>query len=372
MNEATANGENDSDTPTKGGEDKVEDKPSEPNPSLKVEKTTTSTPEEGEAYKLGETIEYKIVVTNDGNLTIKNVVVEDEFTDDEWKVETMAPGAVAEFTTSHVVDEDDILAGTVVNEATANGENDSDTPTKDGEDEVDDKPSEPNPHLTIVKSIANIEEEPYKIGDVIEYTFEIINDGNLTITDIVVEDMLYSEANAEGKLTVITLDEGADTLKPGESMEVVGKYTYTVVPEDVLPPYDEEGNDREHFVNNTAVAKGVVELDPTIEAVSEEASAVAELEHKVRIRFFDKVLGDFVAEYYVPYGGSLAEPHPPKDHKGYDFVGYEGGVWENVTTDQHIFLVYKKRSNWHPDLTILDADIPLAGGYISTVGDCFD
>ena len=44
---------------------------------LTVSKETTSEPENGEKYALGETINYLITVTNDGNLTLTNVKVTD-------------------------------------------------------------------------------------------------------------------------------------------------------------------------------------------------------------------------------------------------------------------------------------------------------
>ena len=51
-NEATADGENASDEPTDPGDDEVEDPTEDPHPSLSVEKTTTTTPANGENYVL--------------------------------------------------------------------------------------------------------------------------------------------------------------------------------------------------------------------------------------------------------------------------------------------------------------------------------
>ena len=100
----------------------TEDPTDHPNGHLTVTKETTSTPANGEAYALGETITYKITAANDGNLTLKNVVVTDELTGDEWTIDSLAPGQSSEaFTASHKVTQKDILNGSVVNEATAAG-----------------------------------------------------------------------------------------------------------------------------------------------------------------------------------------------------------------------------------------------------------
>ena len=145
-NVATANGENpteDPDDPDDPFEDDVEDPTEEANPHMTVEKTTTSRPANGESYVLGETITYKITVTNDGNVTFTDVKVDDELTDLHETIKSLAPGESAEFETSYVVTEEDQAAGSVKNVATANGENPTDDPTDPFEDEVEDPVEEP-------------------------------------------------------------------------------------------------------------------------------------------------------------------------------------------------------------------------------------
>ena len=93
----------------------------EKNGHMTVTKTSTSEPASADGYMLGETIEYRIVVTNDGNLTMTNVKVEDELTGLNETIDSLAPGEEKEFTTSYVVTEKDVEAGSVVNVATAKG-----------------------------------------------------------------------------------------------------------------------------------------------------------------------------------------------------------------------------------------------------------
>ena len=211
--------------------DDTVDELEEPNGHLTITKTTTSTPENGETYALGETIKYEITAANDGNLTLKNAVVIDDLTGDEWTIESLAPEASKTFEASYTVTEDDIHNGTVVNEATATAE--SDDPDNDPvvvpgttEDETDAE----TPDLAIAKSIVTQKTE-YQIGDTIEYQIKVTNTGNVTQNDIVVEDQLHAAGDivitdvkgADGKINgaEVTLD----TLAPGEAATISCEYT---------------------------------------------------------------------------------------------------------------------------------------------------
>ena len=188
------------------------------NPHLTVEKTTTSTAEaEDGKYALGEKITYKITVTNDGNLTITDVVVTDELTGDEWKIASLGVGDSKEFTAEYVVTEDDILAGKVVNEATATGDNPSDDPTEDEPGTKEDPTEDPKPHLTVEKEATSTpaDGKAYKAREKVTYKITVTNDGNLTITNVKVSDELTGDT-----WTV-------DALKPGESKEFTAEYTVT-------------------------------------------------------------------------------------------------------------------------------------------------
>ena len=166
---------------------------------------------------LGETITYKITVTNDGNLTITNIVVTDELTGDEWTIDSLAPGESQEFTAEYVVTEADILAGEVLNVATATGDSpdpdEPDVPVDPGEDP---EPTEdPNGHITIEKEVVGAT-EGYVKGDTVEYKITVTNDGNLTITNIVVTDELTGD-----EWTI-------DSLAPGASKTFSVSYIVTV------------------------------------------------------------------------------------------------------------------------------------------------
>ena len=103
-----------------------EDKNNDSIPHLTVIKKSTSTPASEDGYKPGETITYELTVTNDGNVTVTDIVLSDELTgntgDTAFTVSSLAPGQTSTaFTASYTVTMEDGAAGTVHNEATATG-----------------------------------------------------------------------------------------------------------------------------------------------------------------------------------------------------------------------------------------------------------
>nr|MCR5006139.1 DUF11 domain-containing protein [Clostridiales bacterium] len=88
---------------------------------------------EKDSYTEGDTIEYEITITNDGNMTLKNITVSDELTGDEWKIDELAPGKSETFNAEYKVTAEDAKAGSVKNVATATGE----TVDPDGEPEIE-------------------------------------------------------------------------------------------------------------------------------------------------------------------------------------------------------------------------------------------
>ncbi len=233
VNDVTATGTPPGDEDPPEDDDKVEDPTDEPKPSLDVTKETTSTPADGKAYVLGEKITYKVIATNDGNLTLTNVIVKDDMTGDKWTVETMEPGDSKDFTAEHIVIEEDILAGTVVNNVTATGTPPGDEDPPEDDDKVEDPPEDPNGHLTVIKeTTSETPEGGYKLGETLDYKITVVNDGNLTITDIITTD---ERTGDEWKI---------DSLAPGESKEYTASTTVT------------EGDILSGHIINEATAKG--------------------------------------------------------------------------------------------------------------------
>ena len=163
----------------------------EPREGVALVKSVTSGDKE---YKYGETITYTVQVTNTGNVTLTNVEVTDTNSVEQTAIVEgeLAPGATGEVTFTHVVDEDDVKEGSVVNVATV-GEDESNEVTTDVEG--------PREGVTLVKSVTSGDKE-YKYGETITYTVQVTNTGNVTLTNVEVTDTNSVEQTAivEGEL----------------------------------------------------------------------------------------------------------------------------------------------------------------------------
>ena len=98
--------------------------------------TKTSNVPDGQKAALGQTITYTIKVQNAGNVPYTNVKVEDPLTGLTETIETLPVGETQTFTTEYVVTEADVLKGSVLNTATATGD--------EIKDPKSDEPKEPN------------------------------------------------------------------------------------------------------------------------------------------------------------------------------------------------------------------------------------
>ena len=220
MNVATAKGKSsDPETPEVPADpSEVETDTVEREPHLMLTKIVTNQPADSEGYALGETVAYQITVTNNGNLTITDIVVTDKLTGDQWKIASLAPGESKNFETTYTVTEADVIAGSVLNVATAKGKSpdpeNPDVPTEPGEVEVPTDSS--RSHLKLEKKAVNVPASgKYRLGDTIVYQITVTNDGNLTLTDVVVKDRLTGDT-----WTV-------PILEPGQSETFTTKYVVT-------------------------------------------------------------------------------------------------------------------------------------------------
>jgi gliding motility-associated-like protein/uncharacterized repeat protein (TIGR01451 family) len=179
----------------------------------------------------GDTVTYTFVVTNTGNVDLTKITLADNNA-------TVVGGPIAllrpnekdsnTFTATHVITQSDIDTGYVYNTAIVSGT----TPTDVIVNGISSDPTPcttcpiiptcttctitelaQNPSMVIVKTSTT--ENYSNVGDVLNYTIKITNNGNVTLNQIVVTDPLTG------------LDSTLDKLEPGMSREYVQNYSVT-------------------------------------------------------------------------------------------------------------------------------------------------
>ena len=222
----------------KNAEPEPEPEPEEILPAYTIVKATTSkAKDEDGKYTAGETITYKITVTNTGNITLSNIVVSDELTGDEWTIESLDPGDAKEFTTSYVVTEADAAAGKVVNVATGTAED-----PRNPEPDPDDPDSEVPEYPPLEPEKPGTTEDPTKETD-IEITPITVNvppvikelKGDDPSTDaefrftFTRDDASYPMPNGARGDTLTLSVTGAGQVEVGQIVfDQAGTYSYTV------------------------------------------------------------------------------------------------------------------------------------------------
>jgi len=208
---------------------------------LTVEKATNGqdadTAAEGPLVPVGAAVTWTYVITNNGNVDLVGVDVVDDQVGDICTIGALAVGDSRTCTADGVATE-----GRYVNEATASGI----TPTGETVDDTD--PSHyfgANPGIGITKLVDG-EAAPgdgpvLPVGSEAEFTFIVVNTGNVALDDVAVTDSVFGDVCTIGRLDVLA--------------EQTCALTWTV----------EAGQHR-----NTATATGT---DPTGQNVSDEDAA---------------------------------------------------------------------------------------------------
>ncbi|NRD20649.1 gliding motility-associated C-terminal domain-containing protein, partial [Winogradskyella eckloniae] len=215
-----------SDTSDDGIDDdgNVEDDPTEiiitSDPKINLIKTILpleDTNGDGIAGGVDDIINYVFIVENTGNVTLYDIVVEDNLPNLNLMggpILELLPGAIdsTTFTATYLITQEDINIGTVTNSASVRGEqpggdiNDilddivdtSDDPNdnSDNDDNGDGEPDDPT--IVILNSIFDLEvtkvvdEVQPLIGDLVTFTIEVANIGNVTATNIVIDEQIPS------------------------------------------------------------------------------------------------------------------------------------------------------------------------------------
>ncbi len=159
----------------------------------------------------GEQITYTIVLTNTGNVTLTGVTAHDEMLTGltPTEVASLAPRASAEFTADpYTVTPEDVEAGAVTNVATGTGTTPGDVPVESPEGSATTPTIDPG---MLVEKNAVLDDANGNgmadLGETIQYTFTVINTGNVRIDDVTIDDP---------RVTGITPAQG--TIDPDDSM----------------------------------------------------------------------------------------------------------------------------------------------------------
>ncbi len=225
--------------------------------SIAVIKRGTLNDENGNGCTdVGETISYEFEVMNTGNVTLTAVTVNDPLVNVVGGPIELAPGQtdIVTFTAVYSITQVDIDNGSFTNQATAMGTTPNGTVVQDDSDFdtfIDDNPTVTplcqNASIALIKVGTVMDENNSGCADpkeTIDYAFTVMNTGNVTITNIEIDDPLV---NVQG---------GSITLAPGQTDLNSFTATYLIT----------QANINDGFVENQATVRG---LDPLLNIVTD-------------------------------------------------------------------------------------------------------
>jgi gliding motility-associated-like protein/uncharacterized repeat protein (TIGR01451 family) len=240
-------------------------------PAIAIVKTGIFNDEnQNDCADVDETISYTFTVTNEGNVSLSNVVVTDPLiatitgptgdTDGDGELDVTETWI---YTGTYAITQVDIDAGEVINQATAEATAPDTTIVSDLSDEssvLEDDPTVielcQNPVIALIKTGVINDTNGNgcaDVGETIEYSFTVFNLGNVTLTNITVTDPL------------VTVAGGPITLEPGATDGTSFTAIYTITQTDI-----DAG-----FVENQATATGT---DPSGNSVSDLSDDNSEFE----------------------------------------------------------------------------------------------
>jgi len=215
----------------------------------------------GTPVRAGDTLYYSFVISNTGNVTLDSIVISDPIIANnglECSDTNLAPGKETLCSAWYILSQADVDGGLVQNSAVVTGNlpyggtvvlDTSDTGNLDHPFDDSGKSDStltliiPQPELELIKNIKTVidnGDNETTVGDTIVYSFKIINTGNITLYDILIQDTLVTPVG--GPLS---------SLAPGISDSTTFTAKYVVSVEDMLQGY----------VENSAIATGNPDLD---------------------------------------------------------------------------------------------------------------
>lgn len=290
-----------------------------------------------------------------------------------WTVPTVAVRETLTFTVSSVCTVKDVDGKIGENWVYVDEENgkptDPDDPdTKDNTPKID----VANPH-TVIKKTAS-KKSVYRYDELV-YTITVTNTGKAAAKDVYFEDSLPDGL----ELKEVKVSSGTrDLTDPEDPMNL--KFCV---------PYLDAGRHVTVTIKTIVTKAGPESVGKNVAVITEEGGEPTDPEDPdkhdetppvpvrlVTVTFIDWD-GKVLKKVKLNVGDSTTTPLFDELHHraGWEFVFWDG-VWWNVQKDEIVYARYKPLPYVpeEPDHfgIIIDADIPLAGGYMTTVGDCFD
>ncbi len=209
----------------------------------------------------GQTVTYDFAVTNTGNVTLTDLTVDDTQTAPAGTLTsgptcapaTLAPGDSETCTGTYVSTQADIDHGAINDTATASGDPPI-GPAVTSPSSTASVPVTQTPALTVAKSASP--DEVTSAGEIVHYSYQVTNTGNVTLTDVIVTD---NPAPPAGPLT-----SGPDcpdsTLAPNQAQICAATYTVTAA-------------DLAHgSIADTAVASGDPPIGTAVDSAPSQAT----------------------------------------------------------------------------------------------------
>ncbi len=150
-----------------------------------------------------ETVTYAFTVTNDGNVTLDTIAVDDpKLGSVDCPAGPLAPGKSVTCTASYVVTQADVDHGSVDNVATATAVPVTAAEPIRSDEATDSVPADTRSALAVHKTAQLVDavddggdaDGLADAGETIDYTFEVTNTGTTTLSDVLVDDPMLAGA----------------------------------------------------------------------------------------------------------------------------------------------------------------------------------
>ncbi|WP_299030919.1 hypothetical protein [uncultured Sulfitobacter sp.] len=261
--------------------------------SLVVEKTFSGPA--NASFNLGQQLNYDVVVTNNGNVTIDGPITFDDslvpfpagFTCDPLTNNELLPDETLECTSVHNVTQNDLDLGAATNVVTVTGQFSGQPVTSPSDDAI--FPVDAEPALTLTKVALPVTTTPAdgtvaydSTTDVVTYRYTVTNTGNVGLNgQILIEDDTIT-GPLECKPASINLPSSPDPTNPLPASSVSCEFTYVLKQDDL---------DLGSVTNNATAQTVFAPLSPTpTRVVSPNADATVVIDEMPRLTVLKEMI----------------------------------------------------------------------------------